>query len=240
MNRLRIGAYVAIAVLTVPIASGCAGGAPSETLGATSGSGIVFDPSADLLPQMKDAIDADDLVLVGQILEAGFDPLTDFGGGANALHRAASGDHTDVIPLLVAAGVSLDDRAGGMTPLHNAAIAASGATVMTLLEAGADPTSPYAPLYGATALHLAAYHGNVPAIDALLAWGVDINIVEITNGTPLIYAAINGETEAVQHLVDLGADLNVRDTSGLTALGWTDAAAFPEVYTILVAAGASL
>ncbi len=189
---------------------------------------------------MTAAIDADDAGIIAEILAAGYDPDTDLGAGATALHRAAAGNHADLIPILVAAGADLEARSTRRTPLMLAAVGAGGKTVTALLDAGANPTAGDRGFFGATALHIAAYNGNVEAIDALLAAGVDIDIKEGTQGTPLIYAAIRGQTEAVQHLVDLGADLTARDNSGLTALGWTDQAAHPAVAAILIAAGAPM
>jgi ankyrin repeat protein len=143
------------------------------------------------------------------------------------------------VPTLVEAGVPLEDKAGGMTPLHFAASMAGGDTVTAFLEAGADPGAQFARLFFTTPMHLAARDGNIEAIDALLAWGVDIDIWESTEGTPLIYAAIFGQAETVQHLIDLGADINARDTLGLTALGYADQDLYPEVVAILEEAGAT-
>jgi ankyrin repeat protein len=241
MKTIRL---LAVVVLAAPVIVGCStaddpGVTPSASDTPTA-SALVFDPDAPLDAQMKAAIDADDASLVTEILAAGYDPAADLGNGANALHRAAAGDRADLVPILVDAGVPLEAKSSGLTPLHLAASQSDAATVTALLEAGADPVATFARLFGATPMHLAAEYGNIEAIDALLAWGVDIDIKETTQGTPLIYAALFGQAEAVQHLIDLGADLNARDNSGLTALGWVDPAQYPEVAAILEDAGATL
>ena len=53
----------------------------------------------------------------------------------------------------------------------------------------------------ATALHSAAWNGNLPMVELLLELGADPNIRDTTyDGTPLDWAAHNGQAEVVEHL----------------------------------------
>ena len=59
------------------------------------------------------------------------------------------------------------------------------------------------------ALLEAADDGNIPAIDALLNAGANVNCSLEGDGSPLIAGARNGYIEAVRKLLDRGADLNM-------------------------------
>ncbi|HLB40441.1 MAG TPA: ankyrin repeat domain-containing protein [Candidatus Babeliales bacterium] len=68
------------------------------------------------------------------------------------------------------------------------------------------------------ALITAAERGDIPAIDAALAAGADINAVSnFWKFTPFISAINNHRYVAAAHLIQLGADLNLRDRNGESA-----------------------
>ena len=58
---------------------------------------------------------------------------------------------------------------------------------------------------GFTLMHVAAESGNIPALQALLEAGADINAESFGQRTALHWAAANGQTEAVAWLLDHGA-----------------------------------
>ena len=73
-------------------------------------------------------------------LADGLDPGLRAPGGGNLLHRLAHLDHDRILPVLLAAGLSLEERDHeGRTPLHAAAESAAEATMAALVAAGADP-----------------------------------------------------------------------------------------------------
>ena len=69
------------------------------------------------------------------------------------------------------------------------------------------------------AMDLAASHGNIPAVRALLALGEDVNKPLHENGmTALHCCSFIDRPAKVKALIELGADINKQDTQGCTAL----------------------
>ncbi len=105
-----------------------------------------------------------------------------------------------------------------------------------------------AALMGAVAISLpaeplvaAAQSDDVPAVQALLARGDDVNVLDkVTDKTALMAAADNGNLQLVQLLLGAGAKLNARNEYGQTALMHLGANATPELIRLLVGAGAKL
>ncbi|KJE90217.1 hypothetical protein CAOG_01558 [Capsaspora owczarzaki ATCC 30864] len=72
---------------------------------------------------------------------------------------------------------------------------------------------------GRSALHWAAAHNNVPAIQQALALRLkpDVRAAQ-TNQTPLHWAVTKGSLQAVRALLNAGADLNAVDSLGVNAI----------------------
>lgn len=86
-------------------------------------------------------------------------------------------------------------------------------------------------------LHYAARYGNLPLIKILLAKGVDINIPDADNSTPLHYAAYTPKNVAtVKYLLSKGAKWDITDKEGYTPLGYAKMAADPAMIAVLTAA----
>ncbi|MEO3747490.1 ankyrin repeat domain-containing protein [Plantactinospora sp. B5E13] len=84
--------------------------------------------------------DTDSLLAV---LADGFDPALRDGDGGTLLHWLHQLDHAEILPLLLAAGLSLDERDRNRdTPLHRAARAGATEVMAALVEAGADAGLP--------------------------------------------------------------------------------------------------
>ena len=65
----------------------------------------------------------------------------------------------------------------------------------------------------------AAVAGKLPAIEAALADGTDVNAQDDEVGlAPLAWAALHGQTEAMRLLIEKGADVNARSEDGNTPL----------------------
>lgn len=65
----------------------------------------------------------------------------------------------------------------------------------------------------------AAVAGKLPAIEAALAEGTDVNAPDDEVGlAPLAWAALHGQTEAMRLLIEKGADVNARSEDGNTPL----------------------
>ncbi|XP_013970046.1 ankyrin repeat and SAM domain-containing protein 4B [Canis lupus baileyi] len=66
---------------------------------------------------------------------------------------------------------------------------------------------------GMTPTLLAAYHGNLEALEIICSRGGDPNRCDIWGNTPLHYAASNGHTHCVSFLVNFGANIFALDNS---------------------------
>ena len=101
-------------------------------------------------------------------------------------------------------------------PLADAAQRADWSVVRTLIEEGADVTARQGD--GATALHWAAYWGEIESADLLIRAGADVNAANDLGVTPLWAAAENGSAAMVRRLLDAGADPDAPLLSGETPL----------------------
>jgi ankyrin repeat protein len=82
----------------------------------------------------------------------------------------------------------------------------NNAEVRRLVQAGADANLPQAD--GATALHWAAYHGDVGLALLLLEAGADVAAANRNGSTPLWLAASRGDAAIIEALLKGGADAN--------------------------------
>ena len=96
----------------------------------------------------------------------------------------------------------------------------------------------------------AAKRGDVRVLDTAVALGLDFNVPDEKDETPLHYAAIHGQLAVVRRFIALGAALNIRDqTYQAPPLGWcvhgsihfrSANADYPGVAEALLAAGAEM
>ncbi|KAK5658049.1 hypothetical protein OQA88_2605 [Cercophora sp. LCS_1] len=133
----------------------------------------------------------------------------------------------------------------GQTPLHHAARKNALESVRILVDYGADPNiictryrrTPLAwavkrgfrnvaaelraagGIWGETALHFAAWDGDVEACQRLLDMGVDVDGRNERGETALWIAANKGRLGVVRCLVEAGACVDAEDLTGWTPLG---------------------
>ena len=110
--------------------------------------------------------------------------------------------------------------------------------VRTLLHQGAEVNAPQPD--GATALHWAAYWGDLDIAGDLLRAGADVSAINDYGLTSLVLAAENGSAEMVTALLQAGANPNGALPSGETVLmtaAWTGSVAVVEA---LLKAGAEI
>ncbi|MFZ1711764.1 MAG: formyltransferase family protein, partial [Nitrosomonas sp.] len=78
--------------------------------------------------------------------------------------------------------------------------------------------------HGWNALIIAAYHGHLPIVKALLALGLDVNSTNYKGTTALMYALSHYEAhqndDVFQYLLNVGADIHMRDTYGKTVMDY--------------------
>jgi ankyrin repeat protein len=116
--------------------------------------------------------------------------------------------------------------AGVCSVIHGTALAASdvadaamqndAARVVKLIAAKTDVNAPQAD--GSTALHWAAYHGDVKMTEALLRAHANPGVVMENGMTPLSLACETGHADVVKQLLKAGADPNQTLANGETPL----------------------
>lgn len=105
--------------------------------------------------------------------------------GNTALHCAAREGHVDCVVQLAGAGADIDTRGDPEqeTPLMTAAVQDNNIMVQTLLDLGADVDATQR--HGRTATLAAAYYGNLEALQALIAGGANLDMMDHKGYTPL-------------------------------------------------------
>ena len=78
---------------------------------------------------------------------------------------------------------------------------------------------------GETALMIAAWSGNVAAIETLARRGADVEVRDRDGVPPLLHAAGEGMVPTVRALVKSGADVNATNPAGESALMFAAASA---------------
>ena len=167
------------------------------------------------------------------LLDAGADVAVRGRWGHTPLHHAARLGHRVTARALLDAGADASSNAGGVTPLHAAALegfwgvagdplhygASRGheGTVRLLLSAGADVAA--IEHFGMTPLHKACGRiGTEGTVVALLDAGADVGARDKVARTPLFYAALKGRSDVVGVLLHAGADLEATNTRGALML----------------------
>ncbi|MGB4191071.1 MAG: ankyrin repeat domain-containing protein [Rickettsiales bacterium] len=124
------------------------------------------------------------------------------------------------------------------TPLHYAIIYQNVKNVEILLRYGANTN--VLDMYGRDILSFTCDIGNLEVINLLIKnGGVDVNIVSISQESPLMIAAKAGHAEAVKILIAAGADKEAIDSQGWTALMMAADGGHAEAMKILLEAGAN-
>jgi ankyrin repeat protein len=123
-------------------------------------------------------------------------------------------------------------------PLVDAVKSADTATVRALLEQRIDVNASEAD--GTTALHWAAYKGDVESAQLLLRAGADAEARNSRGVTPLVLASSRGIAPIVEALLVAGADPNTSLPEGETVLMAAARTGNVDVLRLLLAAGADL
>lgn len=123
-------------------------------------------------------------------------------GDLTPLHEACARGHVAVVKALLDAGERTDWIAAGRTVEFNDSLMAFSGT----RDGGHTP------------LHLAAAHGHVEVVRALIDTGAPVNIQVDCDDTPLHLAAAGGHVDVMAALLDAGADVDAGDHVGNTAL----------------------
>ncbi|XP_046880892.1 ankyrin repeat and SOCS box protein 5 [Hypomesus transpacificus] len=119
------------------------------------------------------------------------------------LHDACLGNHVACARLLIESGANVNvTTIDGRTPLFNACLVGSVSCTDLLLERGAKPQ---APVFQPSPIHEATSRGHSKCVEALVAWGADVDMDIPHLGTPLYTACVFQELECTRMLLREGA-----------------------------------
>ncbi|GIJ85147.1 hypothetical protein Asppvi_004003 [Aspergillus pseudoviridinutans] len=136
------------------------------------------------------------------LLKAGADPAIQTESGETVLQRAASGNHINIMRLLLDVGVDVNvqESLHGHTALLKAAHCGADNALQLLLKAGADISA--VGYDGCNAMHLAAIMGHESTVKLLLKEGVDSSAQDNQGYTPLDWAVANENKGVIRILED--------------------------------------
>lgn len=95
-------------------------------------------------------------------------------------------------------------------------------------------------MFELTALHGAAYKGEVEVARLLISRGADVNARASDGNTPLVEAATHNRLDMVKLLLDSGADVNAANDRGDIPLHWAAARGNQEVVRLMILKGADV
>lgn len=151
------------------------------------------------------------------------------------MEMAVVANELESIKLLLAAGVSVEDKNGGVfSPLTTAIREGRKDIVKYLLdEAGADVNAPgeHLPIIKA----IRRYRGDTEILEMLLARGADINLM-YRGWNAVLQAVENGDVNILRLLVEKGngVDLQAQDESGRTVMEIVNDRGWDEAVTLLL------
>jgi uncharacterized protein len=120
------------------------------------------------------------------------------------------------------------------------ALTLAGSIVATVAAQNADPQGPRRADDGVTPLLTAIYHGDVQAVDRLIAAGANVRAANREGVTPLSMACLDGDLPIIDRLLKAGADPKERGPNGETLLMFAARNGRVDVITRLVTAGAEV
>ncbi len=166
----------------------------------------------------------------------GFDEIDDFSNFSNGDVGWAQGysDSSTIYLFRYFAPKNRLDRPA--LPIHAAARSGLIEVIHAFIKGGHDPTE-RTEQGEWTALHIAAEHGHLSVVKALLNTGVDINIKNWSGWTPLLNASVEGQNAVVRELLKRGAEIHWRNRYGNTALLLAAWKGHEETVRILAKAG---
>ncbi len=188
---------------------------------------------------LSEAAAVGNAAIIEALLKAGADAQTlSTPDGETVLMTAARSGSVEAVKMLIAHGADVNAKESyrGQTALMWAAAERHTAVAKALLENGADwkisslardnsmpklsAASSVTPMArgGLTALHFAAREGDVETGRVLLDAGVDVNLLDADQTTPLVVALLNKHYSFAAFLLDRGADPNLADVRGRAAL----------------------
>lgn len=159
---------------------------------------------------------------VKELVEAGWDVNQPDSETVTLLHWAAINNRKDIIRYYLDKGAIVDAIGGELqaTPLHWATRQGHLASVVLLMQVGADPS--FRDAEGISCIHLAAQFGHTALVAYFIARGVSPDLQDRGGMTALMWAAWKVPAlDPVRLLITLGANpSSVDHTHGNTPLHW--------------------
>jgi len=150
---------------------------------------------------------------------------------------AADDKRLDIIDLLLAHGISVDDKgADGTTALMLATEHGQNLAVKRLLERGASVDLQNEK--GVTALMFAAHYAEPPALQLLLDHHANLELKDHNGVTALIWSCLRDEPTSLRFLLDHGANVNAVDAQGDAALTYAGDRGLVDIMKLLKDRGA--
>jgi ankyrin repeat protein len=132
------------------------------------------------------------------------------------LFKATSGKRKGIIEAVLDWRLSSNLRSGSEI-LEIAIQGGDSSILLQLLGGGLDPCH-VSSTDGVSCLSRAARRGNESMVQALISYGADPQVTDISGKTPLHEAAHWGSLEAMQLLIESGGDVNALDGHGRSPL----------------------
>ncbi|XP_073138364.1 protein VAPYRIN-LIKE-like [Henckelia pumila] len=139
---------------------------------------------------------------ISALIEAGADVSEAAGSEEESLvSLAVKSGKAEAVKILIQSGCEMNKKMDRVV-LH-AAAAMNRVDLLEILCLGyADMELNSVNSQGQTALHLAAIHGQVEALQFLVSIGSEVDVTDHQGWTPLHYAANEGQAEAVEYLLN--------------------------------------
>lgn len=191
---------------------------------------------ASMFTAINAAIAEDQLETVKYFLDKGYNPNFRYGDNGTVFDTACAKGNIEIIQYLLDQGANLDGHSEYLV-----SVSRNVEATRCLLEHGAQPNGNGELRESQSALVAAIRYGNYAVIQALLEYGVDINMVigDTTYATTAIHEAARApSTRILQCIIDQGADANVLNSRGETPLDVAINAGNKANEKILRAAGA--
>lgn len=156
------------------------------------------------------------VMMIQYFLDKGVNVNCKGNGQMSPLHNAVVEGNFKAVRYLIEHGADLNAMdSNKFTPLWNAIERWDEEMALFLLANGADPN--IVPIREVTCLHMAASHGLVKTVTAMLENGnVQVDPKDNEGKTPLNCAAGNGYYDVCKVLIKHGADVNTHDQMGMT------------------------
>ncbi len=157
------------------------------------------------------AAQTNDPILLGRLVDVGFDPLCTDEQHAGLLHFAVQFNAEVSLGFALDHGCAIDTQDQfGDTPLAAAVQNKNSGLAKRLLEAGADPNCQT----DGPMLLTASAQSDLPMCKLLIAYGANVNAADNSGMTPYLMAKETCEYNIMNLLLDNGAEQNPRIKSG--------------------------